>query len=120
MTLPLTMETLAAAYDYLCTTPPFCDWNLPDAEEIDFKVSRRVSEFGRYQWVGKHTISMSSKTIGQTTTLLRYLAHEMVHLHLEITGMESKSGGLNIHNTAFRKFAAQACKFHGWDPKAFF
>jgi len=119
MTLPLTKETLAAAYDYLAATPPFYDWNLPDSEEVDFKVSRRSGEFGRYQWVGKHTISLSSKAIGHTTTLLRTMGHEMVHLHLEMTGMEAKSGGPNVHNAAFRRNAAKVCKFHGWDLKEF-
>jgi hypothetical protein len=93
MTLPLTPETLAAAYDYLKSTPPFSSWNLPEAEDVEFKVSNRKGEFGRYQWDGKkHTIAMSAKSIGQTETLLRYLSHEIVHLHLEATGMESTPG----------------------------
>ena len=41
-------------------------------------------------------------------------------MRLEITGMESRSGGPNTHNIAFRKFAAQVCKIHGFDPKAFY
>jgi hypothetical protein len=112
---------LAAAYDFLRSAPPFSKWNLPEAEDIDFKVSRRPSEFGRYQRVGdRHTISMSAASIGQTATLMRYLAHECIHLHLELTGMESRSGGPNTHNVAFRKLAAQVCKIHGFDPKAFY
>ena len=84
MKLPLTPEIIAAAYDYLRTTPPFSRWNLPESEDVEFKVSKRFSEFGRYQLVaGKHTISMSTKSIGQTETLLKYLSHEMVHLYLE-------------------------------------
>jgi|SRR6185437_9271003 len=121
MTLPLTTEMLAAAYDYLRSTPPFSGWNLPEPEDIDFRVSRRPGEFGRYQLIGgRHTISMSAASIGQTSTLMRYLAHECVHMHLEITGMESRSGGPNTHNAAFRKFAAQVSKVHGFDPKAFY
>ncbi len=120
MTLPLTPEVLAAAYDFLRTTPPFSGWNLPEPEDIDFKVSRRTSEFGRYQLVGdRHIIAMSGAAIGQTATLMHYLAHECIHLHLEITGMESR-GGPNTHNAAFRKFATQVCKVHGFDPKAFY
>jgi hypothetical protein len=121
MTLPLTPETLAAAYEYLRSVPPLSGWNLPEAEEIAFKVSRRQSEFGHYRWDGKrHTISMSVRAVGHTDTLMRYLAHEVIHLHLEATGMESKSGSPDTHNVAFQKFAAQVCKVHGFDPKAFY
>lgn len=121
MTLPLTSEMLAAAYTYLTSTPPFSCWNLPDAEDIEFKVSRRGGEFGRYQWNGRrHAISMSTKSIGQTATLLQYLAHEIIHLHLEIIGAESKSPNPDVHNEAFRKLAAKVCRIHGFDPKAFY
>lgn len=121
MTLPLSADILAAAYDYLRTTPPFVRWNLPESEDVKFRVSRRATEFGRYQKVnGKHTIAMSASSIGQTETLMRYLAHECVHLHLEATGMEAKNGGMNTHNAAFRKFASEVCRVHGFDLKAFY
>jgi len=121
MTLPLTPETLAAAYDYLRSTPPFNRWNLPEPEDVVFKVARTRTMFGSYQREGeRHIITASSGKIGQTGTLLRLLAHEMVHLHLEMTGLESKRGGPETHNTAFRQFAAQICKAHGFDPKEFY
>jgi hypothetical protein len=41
------------------------------------------------------------------------------HLNLEMIGWESVGGGPNTHNTAFRQFAVQVCKYHGYDPKAF-
>lgn len=120
MTLPLTPETLEAAYEYLRTTPPFLRWNLPEGEEVKFKVGRRSSEFARYQWDGKkHTITVSSASIGQTSTLIEKMAHEMIHLHLEERGMESR-GTENTHSMAFRKFAAIVCKRHGFDVKAFY
>ena len=79
MTLPLTAEMRAAAYDYLRATAPFNTWNLPESEDVVFRVSRRTGEFGRYQFAdGRHTISMSAASIGQTTTLMRYLAHEAI------------------------------------------
>ena len=121
MTLPLTVESIAAAYDFLLTTSPFSKWNLPASEEVVFKVSRRSKEFARYQKVGdKHTIAMSTKSIGHTETLMTYLSHEMIHLYLEKMGWESKSGGPNTHNAAFHKFADRVCKYHGFDPKAFY
>jgi len=121
VTLPLDKETLAAAYDYLRTTPPFSRWNLPDSEEIIFSVSKTSRDFGWYRFDGKrHCINASTGKIGQTNTLMEFMAHEMVHLHLEQTGVESRRGTPYTHNAAFKRFAAQACKAHGFDPKAFF
>ncbi len=123
MTLPLTKEMVAAAYDYLCTTPPFSSWNLPDSESGDvlFLVRGLRGDYAQYRWDGaRHTITISRSAIGHTRTLFEKLGHEMIHLHLESTGMESRRGGEDTHNAAFRKFAAMACKFHGFDPKAFY
>jgi hypothetical protein len=121
MTLPLTSETMAAAYDYLSTTPPFSNWNLPDSEDVVFKLSRRPREFGRYQLIdGRHAITASIHAIAHTVTLMRFMAHEMIHLYLEKMGWESRAHSEEVHNAAFRKFAAQACKVHGFDPKEFY
>jgi hypothetical protein len=121
MTLPLTPETLAAAYDYLRTTPPFYKWNLPESEDVKFKIGRRPKEAGRYQWDGvDHTITASVRGVGYTTSVMRFMAHEMIHLYLEKMGWESKAHSAEVHNAAFRKFAAQVCKYHGFDPKAFY
>lgn len=111
---------LEACYEFLKTTPPFCDWNLHNGEEIKFKVGKLRDKFARYRWDGKqHTVTMSGAAIGYTRTLIEALAHEMIHMHLEETGMESR-GSEATHNGAFRKLAALVCKHHGFDPKAFY
>jgi hypothetical protein len=122
MALALTPRVLQAAYDYLCETDPFRRWNLPDSEDVVFKVNKNPKVFGFYylDHGGKHTIEASCKSIAHTETLMKLMSHEMIHLHLQITGWETKSTDPNVHNAAFRKFAAQACKHHGWDIKAFF
>jgi hypothetical protein len=121
MTLPLTKEMLAGAYEYLKATPPFNKWHLPETEEVGFKVVRTRQKQGWYQWDGqRHTITGSYGRVAHTTTLMVLMAHEMIHLHLEETGMESKRGSNDTHNAAFRILAARVCKFHGFDPKAFY
>lgn len=121
MSLPLTSETLAAAYDYLRTTPPFSRWNLPEAEDVKFIVGRSRDCFAHYQWDGvRHTITVSSNAVAHTSTLINSLAHECIHLHLWATKQESKRSGPRHHNAAFRRYAAQVCKIHGFDPKAFY
>lgn len=120
MTLPLNPDILAAAYDFLAATEPFRRWNLPDSDDVKFRVVRSKWVFGRYVWDGTHAIEMSSSSIGQTDTLMRFMAHEIIHVHLRLTGMESKSKDPNVHNAAFRKLAARVCATHGWDLKAFY
>lgn len=120
MTLPLSPEMLAAAYDFLSTTPPFAEWNLPPSEDVGFKVSRSRSRFGFYRWDGtRHTITVSVNAVAYSSTLLETLSHEMVHLHLEELGMDDR-GGTNTHSGAFRNLADEVCKVHGFDPKAFY
>lgn len=117
MTLPLSQDTLRSLYDFLATTPPFSKWNLPDGEDVIFRVLRRPDRFGQYQWTGnKHTIGISTACVGQTATLVQTMAHEMIHLHEEHNGACSPGA---IHSAAFRKWAAQVCRIHGFDEKAF-
>lgn len=118
--LPLTPEVLAAAYDYLASTEPFCRWNLPDSDDVTFRVTKARDKFARYVWDGGHAIEVSSVSVGHTSTLLEKVGHELIHVHLRQTGMESKSNDPNVHNGAFKKFAAKACRVHGWDLKAFY
>lgn len=120
MTFKITPEILEATYTFLRATPPFSGMRLPEADDVEFCVSRRNDEFGRYQWTGtQHHISISELTVGSTSTLLQTMAHEMVHLTLEQDGLESYRGGKNTHNKHFRARAARICKVHGWDAKAF-
>lgn len=121
MSLPLTPEMLSAAYEFLRKTPPFVRMKLPPAEVVKFVVGKFKQDYASYRWDGnQHCIAMSENAIGQTATLMRCMAHEMIHLYLEENRLESRRGGEDTHNAAFRKFAAQACKFHGFDLKAFY
>jgi hypothetical protein len=50
---------------------------------------------------------------------MQFMSHEMIHLYLEKMGWESP-GSEDTHNAAFRRFAVKVCKYHGFDPKAFY
>lgn len=118
MTLPLTSDTLAAAYDFLRATPPFNRWNMPAGENVVFKVIRSASLRGRYYFVParrRHCIEVSSASIGHTHSLVEVMAHEMIHLHEEQVGAVTRAQ----HNAAYRKWAARVCAIHGFDPKLF-
>ncbi len=118
MTLPLNKEMLAAAYDYLRTTPPFAKWNLPEGEDVMFAVVRDPAVRGWYRLDEKsrHSIGISTRCIGRTDSLLVTMAHEMVHLFQRDARIESPRAE---HNAAFNKLAERVCKRHGWDPLLF-
>lgn len=118
MTLPLDKDILEQAYELLRVTPPFRSWNLPDGEDVVFRVTRDPYRRGHYRRDsrGRHEIAVSSLSIGHTANLVETMAHECIHLHQEINGMANK----NEHNAAFRKQAARVCRFHGFDPKLFY
>lgn len=117
MTLPLTPDTLRAAYDYLVTTPPFAKWNMPDSEDVIFRVTRHRDRLAHYvrDKAGRNTIVVSSHLVGRSHSLIETMAHEMVHLHQAEAGMENAAQ----HNAAFRKLATKVCEVHGFDAKVF-
>lgn len=116
MTLPLTTELLAHAYEYLCCIPPFSKWNMPPAEDVKFLIIRQKDRYAHYQWVnGVHHIAVSSKIVGRHESLLSTLSHEMIHLHCRSVGMCKD----DPHGKAFQKLADRVCKIHEFDRLAF-
>lgn len=119
--LPLTVDTLRAAYDYLRATPPFDSWNLPESEDIKFKVAKDRNNAAWHVCWGrgrnrKHVIAVSSRHVGRTESLISAMGHEAIHLHMALTGMDRGAGE---HGEVFNKIAGEVCRIHGFDPKAF-
>ena len=113
--IPFTPKQCAAAYEFLRTLPPFCKWNLPPASEVVFRVKHLADCYGEYIFEGKHVITVSTAFVSQPLTLVRVMAHEMIHLRQAQHGEETKAQ----HNAAFRRQAARVCRLHGFDPKEF-
>ena len=114
MTLRLTPDMLAAAYDFLRTTEPFRRWRLPESDELGFYVVRDAglsADFGMRE--GVPLIRVSEANNGHAVTLLASLAHEMIHLRQYLTGDREQ------HGPRFRRTAARVCAVHGFDPKIF-
>ena len=116
MTLKLTPGLLRAAYELLCEAPPFNKWNLPNSDDIAFRVSRDRTTQGWYSFDGTHYIYVSRNLVGYLSTLDSLMAHEMIHVHERHAG--ACKPGIE-HSAAFKKWAAQVCAIHGWDPKYF-
>lgn len=122
MNVQLTPEILKSCYELLRQTQPFCRWKLPVGDAVKFRIAKDLrGDYAQYSWDGEqHEITMSSGAIGHLNTLIEKMAHEMIHMHLEERGLESRTGNEDTHNIPFRNFAARVCKIHGFDPKAFY
>ncbi len=114
MTLRLTPDLLAAAYDFLRETQPFKAWKLPESDEVGFHVVRdktMYADFGLEN--GVPIIRISEAKNGHTATLLATMAHEMAHLR------QQRIGDKGHHTAMFKKMAKRICAIHGFDPKTF-
>lgn len=110
----LTPDLMAAAYDYLRTSRPFSAWRLPDADEVEFHVTRHKEILGDHAMHGgKHVIRCSATNIGTTDMLMRIMAHEMIHAHCDRRGVRGE------HGRDFQAAADKVCRFHGFDRKSF-
>lgn len=114
--LQLTPEMLEAVYELLRTTPPFRGWKLPHSDEIEFRVTHDLDLRGWCQCTRPPRIGISNRVNGHVETLIRSMAHEMVHLY----------EGLNLiarddveHSTKWKSLAKQVCRHHGFDEKLF-
>ncbi|OFX03269.1 MAG: hypothetical protein A3E78_12080 [Alphaproteobacteria bacterium RIFCSPHIGHO2_12_FULL_63_12] len=112
MTLPLTPATLEAAYDFLRAMPPFSRWGLPPGDEIRFRVTSDPEAMGWHS-VDKdgHCIDISGEKVGHLVTLMKTMAHEMIHLRQDELGLK------RTHGKGFAALAHQVSKVHGFDPK---
>jgi hypothetical protein len=117
MTLRITADLLRATYDMLNCCAPFDKFNLPDGEDVTFRVIKDKTLYGWYQQDGdQHVIAVSSAKCGHLFTVVMTMAHEMVHLIQRESGMDVKR---SFHGPAFQKLATKVCDHLGFDPKMF-
>src|SRR3990167_2062929 len=118
----LSPDILRATYAYLRALPPFSRWRLPKAEEMKSSVrgSRDEVTIGRHQAPIKgssdcHEIRVSRRKISHTANLIQTMAHEIVHVAVDIHHPEDRSS----NGANFKRRAAQVCKIHGFDELYF-
>jgi len=111
----LTPLTMQIAYDFLCCTSPFRDWDLPGSEDVDFVVIQTKAEFGRCKKIkGRYRIEVSSVRHSRTVHWLETLAHEICHIRQDMIEPSTPH-----HGTLFQELARQVCHQHGFDPCTF-
>lgn len=114
----LTPDIVAGMYDLLRLTPPFCKWRLPPSDDVAFGIMAASDRAGDYHWCATkqvHTIRANGAWCGHLPALVRIIAHEMVHMHLQIAYPRDRAH----HGRRFLRCAAQVCRHHHLDPKAF-
>lgn len=115
MTLSLTKETLRTCYDFLCETSPFSKWNLPDSDDVEFKVARAKDHYGWHYYDDRnrrHTIAISGATVNTMNFLISVMAHEMIHVHERQVGAVREDVQ---HTAAFWRWAAQVSRSLGME-----
>lgn len=110
--MKLSPEHCRAAYEFLRSTAPFNRWKLPPGDLVAFKVSKKATDYYGWHIPGeRHTIQIAAAVHGHTMTLLKTIAHEMVHVAQKT--MKWPYG----HNQSFDKAWARVARLHGFDPK---
>ncbi len=113
----LTPVILRATYTMLDECRPFCLWNMPDADDVVFKVGRSKENCGHYLRGKKtHLIAVNSHFHGRLHNLVETMAHEMIHLH--VWRHPSTRRGVD-HNPAWRQYADDVCNELGFDRTMF-
>lgn len=115
----LTHEALEGAYNFLKACYPFCRWRLPDADDLEFRVTRHKDRFGHFDdrdgKVPFPNISISEIHVTDCRGLLEVMGHELVHVALFV----AKDPHWENHGRAFKAKAKTVCKSMGFDLATF-
>lgn len=107
------------AYILLCTLAPFCEYKMPQSDEIEFHVVRDKKLLGWHKQRNNkdltNVIAISYRGVGHLDSLMRVLAHEMIHLAQAHNGTTSRA----MHNAEFNRMAQEVCDSMGWDLRQF-
>ena len=109
--MKITPEIARGAYEFLHTIPPFNGWNLPDGEDIKFKIIKSHMTSGEYRHYGGDDHEIAVYKDMMPPALLGVVAHEMIHLHQRMT----KTDGGGAHNRSFKILASKITKILGVD-----
>jgi len=121
--MKVTARQVRATYELMRRLPPYCGWDLPAANNgITFGVNGCRSEFGRYIHLGCgvghpgfHRIEISRHNVKTCHALIVTMAHEIIHLHQQLTKTYSRSQ----HNREFLRLAKHVCRTLGFEAKGF-
>jgi len=106
-----TSKTLESMYLMLCQMKPFNNWNLPNTALINFVVTSEEDSYGTYVYDDDiHIITISKAKCSHFETILKTLAHEMIHMK------RFKTQNWDKHDAVFRRYAKSIADEFGFDP----
>lgn len=114
--MKLTPAILKNIYCTLYCCEPFSKWKLPLPEQIKFVVNEDQDAMGTYlyddgeKW--EHIITISSARCGWLETVIRTMAHEMIHMSFH----RRKGNKWAQHGKEFRSRCFLVGKELGLDP----
>ena len=104
-------HSLEAMYLMLNQMKPFKTWDLPNTAYINFVVTDEEDAYGSYVFDDDiHIITISKAKCSHFETILKTLAHEMIHCK------RYKTRNWDKHDKVFRKYASQIADEFGFDP----
>ena len=110
----LSEKQVRAVYTCLAMLPPFSTWRMPDEYRVEFRVIRSNRVFGHYD-SDPHTIAISREQCQNFDDVIKTMAHEMLHLHLEREGDPDHSE----HKGVCGERSSEVCAAFGWDVAEF-
>ena len=113
-----TPDLLRATYEFLRHTKPFCDWKLPDGEQVGFVALKTTKRGARNSCYGSYVdavIGVSPLGAATPHILLKTMAHEMCHMALDMVDVREK----DEHGPRWRAAARDVCRHHGFDMDPF-
>jgi hypothetical protein len=93
---------------------PFSGWSLPLVDDVKFIVSVDTDCLGTYIYdeeLERHIITISKEKNGHLETVIKTMAHEMIHMK------RYKSQHWDKHDRVFRKYAITVANALGFDPQ---
>ena len=108
----VTRSTCIAVYELLIQLPPIKAWRLPPSKDILFVVRNMPDIYGMFE-PDPHKITLSSAKHAHLDTVIRTIAHEMIHLHLYIR----KDHDWDKHTKTLLDCAAKVSHTLCFDPK---
>jgi len=104
-------NTLESMYLMLCQMKPFKFWDLPNTAEINFIVNDEEDAYGSYVFDDDvHIITISRAKCSHFETILKTLAHEMIHMK------RYRTKSWDQHDAVFRRYAKSIADEFGFDP----
>jgi len=106
----ITFQVIELVYETLRATSPFKSWGLPDAESVEFQMTRHRDRRGHCAHNGSEAVIAIVAAENETLmALFETLAHEMCHQQQDRTHPRSAE-----HGVVFKRLSAKVRKHHPW------